>query len=90
MSYRHSQVSVDVQNLDVQKGRALITDDFDVPSEVDEFWTRLRTTVVPAVKKKQAVSVEARLSEPPEKTLRHPEQKAWPSHGQSPRLPLQS
>src|SRR4051812_2344221 len=65
-SFKAPALSVDVQNLDVQKGRALITDEFDVPSEVDEFWTRLRTTVVPAVKKKQAVSVEARLSEPPD------------------------
>ena len=31
-----------VQNLDVQKARPLINDDFEIPSEVDEFWTRLR------------------------------------------------
>jgi hypothetical protein len=64
-----SPAVVDVQNLDVQKGRALVTDDFDVPSEVDEFWTMLRARVVPAlkaVKKRQAVTIEARLSEPPE------------------------
>ena len=60
---------VDVQNLDVQRGRALVTDDFDIPSEVDEFWTKLRAHVIPAlkaVKKKQAVAIDARLSEPPE------------------------
>src|SRR5262249_14451665 len=37
--------------------------------EVDEFLTKLRTRVVPSVKsarRKSAVSVEARLSEPPE------------------------
>ena len=28
------------QNLDVQKARTLISDDFDIPSEVDEFWTQ--------------------------------------------------
>src|SRR5260221_5477326 len=63
-----SALTVDVQNLDVQKGRALVTDDFDIPSEVDEFWTKLRARVVPAlkaVKKPQAVTIEARLSEPP-------------------------
>ena len=55
-----------MQNLDVQKGRALVTDDFEIPSEVDEFWTKLRAKVIPGVKKQPAVTVEARLSEPPE------------------------
>ncbi|HKB12082.1 MAG TPA: M14 family metallopeptidase [Vicinamibacterales bacterium] len=62
-------LSVELQNLDVQKGRTLIEDEFDVPSEVDEFWTRFRARVLPAVKKRQPVSLEARLSEPPE--IRH-------------------
>jgi hypothetical protein len=59
-------VTADVQNLDVQKGRTLVSDDFEVPSEVDEFWTKLRTKVLPGLKKKPAVTIEARLSEPPE------------------------
>ncbi|HMF96978.1 MAG TPA: M14 family metallopeptidase [Vicinamibacterales bacterium] len=59
-------LAVDVQNLDVQKGRPLVNDEFEVPSEVDDFWTKFRTRVIPAVKKRAAVSVEARLSEPPE------------------------
>src|SRR6185295_4777953 len=62
-------LTVDVQNLDVQKGRPLISDDFEIPSEVDEFWSKLRTKVIPTLKKRQAVVVQARLSEPPE--LRH-------------------
>jgi hypothetical protein len=63
-------IAVDVQNLDVQKGRPIVTDEFDIPSEVDDFWTRLRTRVVPAITKKHpGVAVEARLSEPPE--IRH-------------------
>ena len=63
-------LTVDVQNLDVQKGRTLISDDFEIPSEVDEFWTKLRARVVPNLKKRPAaVTVEARLSEPPE--IRH-------------------
>src|SRR6185295_1374358 len=62
-------LAVDVQNLDVQKGRALISDDFEIASEVDEFWSKLRTKVMPALKKRPAVVVQARLSEPPE--LRH-------------------
>jgi Zinc carboxypeptidase len=61
-----ASLTVDVQNLDVQKGRTLISDDFEIPSEVDEFWSKLRARVIPNLKKKPAVSVEARLSEPPE------------------------
>jgi hypothetical protein len=64
-----ASLAVDVQNLDVQKGRALISDDFEIPSEVAEFWSKLRTKVLPTLKKRPAVVVQARLSEPPE--LRH-------------------
>src|SRR5262249_29050943 len=70
--FKTSSLSIDVQNMDVQKGRVLVADDFDIPSEVDEFWMELRTRVVPPLKgsrKRLAVTVEARLSEPPE--LRH-------------------
>src|SRR5438046_430310 len=60
-------IAVDVQNLDVQQGRAIVSDEFDVASEVEDFWTRLRTKVIPAVnairKKKPAVAIEAWLSE---------------------------
>ncbi|HEX7139943.1 MAG TPA: M14 family zinc carboxypeptidase, partial [Vicinamibacterales bacterium] len=59
-------LNVDVQDLDVQKGRAIINDEFDIPSEVEEFWTKLRARVLPAVKKRNGVTIEARLSEPPE------------------------
>jgi hypothetical protein len=59
-------VTVDVQNLDVQKGRTFISDEFEVSSEVDEFWTKLRAKVIPGLKKRPAVTIEARLSEPPE------------------------
>jgi len=59
-------LDVDVQNLDVQNARAIINDEFDIPSEVDDFWTKLRTRVIPAVKKRAGVTIEARLSEPPE------------------------
>ncbi len=37
-----------------------------IPSEVDAFWVGLRTRVIPSLKKRPAVSIEARLSEPPE------------------------
>ncbi|HJZ76407.1 MAG TPA: M14 family metallopeptidase [Vicinamibacterales bacterium] len=59
-------LTVDVQSLDVQKARALVSDEFDIPSEVDDFWTKFRTRVIPAVKRRAAVSIEARVSEPPE------------------------
>ena len=59
-------IDVDVQNLDVQKGRSLVNDEFTIPSEVDEFWSKLRARVIPAVRKRAAATIEARLSEPPE------------------------
>ncbi len=61
-----SSLTVDVQNLDVQKGRTLINEDVTIPSEVDDFWTRLRTKVIPSLKKHPTVMIDARLSEPPE------------------------
>jgi hypothetical protein len=67
--FKTTSLSVDVQNMDVQKGRVIVADEFDIPSEVDEFWTKLRTRIVPSVKagrRKAAVTVQARLSEPPE------------------------
>ncbi len=59
-------LNVAVQDMDVRNGRALISEDFEIPSEVDEFWTTLRSRVLPGLKKHPAVKVEARLSEPPE------------------------
>ena len=50
----------------MQHGRSLVDDDFAIPSEVDTFWTTLRAKVIPSVKKRPAVTIEARLSEPPE------------------------
>jgi len=60
-----SKVDVSVDNRDVQHAKLLINDQFDVPSEVEEFWQVFRAKVLPSVKKKQPVVVEARLSEPP-------------------------
>ena len=64
--FKVPSLNVEVQNLDVQKGKPIVTDDFEVPSEVDEFWSKLRTKVIPGLKKRPAVSVQARLSEPPD------------------------
>src|SRR5262249_34072198 len=65
-SIKAAALTVDVQSLDVQKGRPVVNEEFDIPSEVDEFWAKLRTRVIPAIKKRQPVAIEARLSEPPE------------------------
>ena len=63
---RTGSVTVDVQNMDVQKGRTIVDDEYDIPSEVDDFWTKLRTKVIPSVRKRAVVTIQARLSEPPE------------------------
>ena len=59
-------LDVTIDNRDVQKAKNIFTDEFDVASEVDAFWQVVRTKVVPAVRKKRPVTLEARLSEPPE------------------------
>ncbi len=65
-SIRAPKIVVSLQDLDVRKGRAIIEEELDIPSEVDDFWTLVRSRVLPAVKKGKAVQLEARLSEPPE------------------------
>jgi hypothetical protein len=47
-------------------GAERIGGEYDIPWEVDEFLTLVRTKVRPAVKAKSVVEIEARLSEPPE------------------------
>jgi Zinc carboxypeptidase len=63
-----ASLDVAVQNLDVQKGKPLVTDDVAIPSEVDALWAKLRKSVVPGLKPKKPVpvTIEARLSEPPD------------------------
>ncbi len=60
------QLAVTVGNIDVQDGELLIDEEFEVASEVDEFWDILRADVVPRVSSGAGVSIEALLSEPPE------------------------
>src|SRR5437899_12617756 len=60
------RINVIVDNRDVQHAKTLIDENFDIPSEVDEFWRQFRSSVLPTVRKNQPVTVEARLSEPPE------------------------
>jgi hypothetical protein len=61
-----AKVEVVLDNRDVLRARRIITDDFEVASEVDDFWRILKTKVVPGVVRNHPVVVEARLSEPPD------------------------
>jgi len=60
------RTSVTVETLDVQKAKTLIDERVALASEVDEFWTSLRTEVIPKLRRRAPVVVEARLSEPPD------------------------
>jgi hypothetical protein len=68
------QLEVVVDNLDVQKAKPVLLDgkpaggEYEIPSEVEDFWKALRARVLPAVRKSKGkpVVIQARLSEPPE------------------------
>jgi hypothetical protein len=61
-----------IDNLDVQNATPIdvngrsISEEIEIPSEVDEFWQVFRSRVLPAVRRRQPVTVDARLSESPE------------------------
>lgn len=63
--------TVVIDNRDVQNATPItvngrpISEDVVIASEVDEFWQVFRSRVLPGVRRGQAVTVEARLSEPP-------------------------
>lgn len=61
-----ASVDVTIDDRDVQKAKNIFTDRVEIASEVDEFREVLRSRVLPAVRRKQLVALEARLSEPPE------------------------
>jgi hypothetical protein len=67
-----TRIDVSVESLDVQEAAPMlvggqpVSESFDVPSEVDEFRSVLRARVLPAVRRHAPVTLEARLSEPPE------------------------
>jgi len=60
------QVEVVVDNRDVQKAGTIFEDDFTVASEVKQFWDVFEARVLPAVRKGRPITIEARLSEPPD------------------------
>ena len=59
-------LTVTVDNRDVQQAATIFDDEFDVPSEVDRFWAAFEARVLPGVEPGEAASIHARLSEPPE------------------------
>ena len=57
-------IEVTIDNRDVQSARVIFEERITLPSEVDRFWQRFRSQVVP-VARGRTIRVEARLSEPP-------------------------
>ena len=60
------EVTVTIDNRDVQNAATIIDDQFEVPSEVDRFWSVFDERIVGGVDDGQPIHLEARLSEPPE------------------------
>ena len=60
------EVTVTIDNRDVQNAATVIDDQFEVPSEVDRFWSAFNERIVVRVEDGEPVRLEARLSEPPE------------------------
>ena len=69
--FKGAHNTVWVERLDVQGatvetvGGEKIGGEYAIPWEVDEFRALVHTKVLPAIKKRQVVAIEARLSEPP-------------------------
>ena len=59
-------ISVMIDNRDVQNAATIFDDQFEVPSEVDRFWAAFEARVLPQVRAGEPLRVQARLSEPPE------------------------
>lgn len=61
-----SSLDVIVESRDVQGAKLIFDDEFEIPSEVDEFWRLFRTRVIRSLKKNRPVVMEVRLNEPPD------------------------
>ena len=59
-------IDVIIDNRDVQQAATLLDEQFELPSEVNEFHRLFQERVLPRVQQDQPVSLEVRLSEPPE------------------------
>ncbi len=60
------EVTVTIDNRDVQRAAEIFTEDFTLPSEVDHFWSAFDERIEPGVERGAPARIEARLSEPPE------------------------
>ncbi|MDE2983703.1 MAG: M14 family zinc carboxypeptidase [Gemmatimonadota bacterium] len=60
------EITVTIDNRDVQNASTIIDDQFEVPSEVDRFWTVFNEPIAGHIEDGEPVHLEARLSEPPE------------------------
>ena len=60
------EVTVTIDNRDVEAAGTIIDDQFEVPSEVDRFWSAFDARIVTGVEDGEPVHLAARLSEPPE------------------------
>ena len=59
-------ITVTIDNRDVQTAATIFDDQFEVPSEVDSFWDAFDGRVLPGLTSGAPVHLHARLSEPPE------------------------
>ncbi|HEY7819890.1 MAG TPA: hypothetical protein VIG29_16835, partial [Vicinamibacteria bacterium] len=59
-------LTVEIDERDVQKANTILHEEFEIPSEVGEFWRLFRERVLPRVSKRRPLILEARLSEPRE------------------------
>ena len=60
------EISVTIDDRDVQHADTIFDETFTVPSEVDRFWAVFENQVLPGVRATQAIRLHARLSEPPD------------------------
>ena len=61
-----SDISVTIDDRNVQNAATIFDETFDVPSEVDRFRAAFERSILPSIRPGEPVHVEARLSEPPE------------------------
>ena len=61
-----NDLTVQLDNRDVQNAALVFDEEIEIASEVDDFWRLFNSRVLPGVRRNRAVKLEARLSEPPE------------------------
>ena len=61
-----SDITVTIDDRNVENAATIFDEPFEVPSEVDRFWSVFEERILPGVTPGAPVRLEARLSEPPE------------------------